>query len=686
MTRIEKIILYKHGIGYFERSAEVTDDQILELEFKKEEMNDVLKSLAVFDADGGSIAGISYDAQKPLDEELADISLNLPKADVLSGLLNEFKGTRVELDLGGRKVEGEILGLEKKITRSGDEIREEKRLALYAAEGRIVNFDLFEVQDIVLKEEKARRDLDRLLKALAYWRKKERKKLNIFARGNGERRVNLSYAVSAPVWKTSYRVLLRENEAPYLQGWALVDNTGHEDWENVRLSLVAGLPVSFIHDLYTPRRQSRPVIAVETGPMYGPPEVERGVQPVPAASIDMSRGAPEAAMAPAAFGEKLAGKRGRMQKRMRNEFAEDDLAMMDMMEDAEPMGALGGLDEEDARASGREVSDADYYVYDINEPITVQAGQSALAPIVSGSFEGGRVALYNRDMHERNPFTALRFKNTLGALLEGGPVTVYTTREYMGECMMETVKPDAEIFLPFAVELGCRLGINHKSKQQQAYEALSQNGLLIVSHHVFGETIYDIDNSGNQRELDLFLDHEFKRGWDLDEEDAEHKPFEKTDRFYRFRLKIEPGGVRKFVVKERGKRDISYHLGDISPDNLQTYIEKNYLTPEAARAIRGVIDIGQELSRVMSAVKETNEEGEELTDGQERLRENLKALGDRDEEKQLRSRYIKQLNESEDRLAELTALMKKLREEKKALERKRKQAIKKISFKKILEN
>jgi hypothetical protein len=35
--------------------------------------------------------------------------------------------------------------------------------------------------------------------------------------------------IEAPVWKTSYRLLLTPGKS-FLQGWALIDNTQDEDW------------------------------------------------------------------------------------------------------------------------------------------------------------------------------------------------------------------------------------------------------------------------------------------------------------------------------------------------------------------------------------------------------------------------------------------------------------------------
>ena len=74
----------------------------------------------------------------------------------------------------------------------------------------------------------------------------------------------IGYTVEAPVWKASYRVDLDEDaNKTSLEGWALVDNTTDEDWEDIELTLVAGLPISFVHDLIHPRYRQRPVVAVE---------------------------------------------------------------------------------------------------------------------------------------------------------------------------------------------------------------------------------------------------------------------------------------------------------------------------------------------------------------------------------------------------------------------------------------
>ncbi|MCB1314564.1 MAG: hypothetical protein KDK27_01355, partial [Leptospiraceae bacterium] len=160
MSEIKRIILYKHGMGYFERLSRVSGSQSIELEFKKGDMNDVLKSLSVLDLDGGVIASISCDAIRSVSEELDEIALDLPAEDVLSGLLGALRGIRLRITPAGQSntVEGEIIGLETKPVAAGDGQVDQKRLVLLCTDGGLRNFDLFELNDITILDEKPRRD------------------------------------------------------------------------------------------------------------------------------------------------------------------------------------------------------------------------------------------------------------------------------------------------------------------------------------------------------------------------------------------------------------------------------------------------------------------------------------------------------------------------------------------------
>jgi hypothetical protein len=98
------------------------------------------------------------------------------------------------------------------------------------------------------------------------------RRLQMAARGTGERELFVSYVSEVPVWKTTYRLVIPTEAArkPFLQGWAVVDNTLGEDWTDVQLSLVAGAPQSFIQPLSKPIYTERPTVEIQTGTVVAP--------------------------------------------------------------------------------------------------------------------------------------------------------------------------------------------------------------------------------------------------------------------------------------------------------------------------------------------------------------------------------------------------------------------------------
>ena len=68
----------------------------------------------------------------------------------------------------------------------------------------------------------------------------------------------------------------------------------------------------------------------------------------------------------------------------------------------------------------RTVEVGDLFQYEIRNPVSVKRNQSALVPILQETFEGRRVAVYNPEVREKNPMSALQFRNSTGMTLKAG--------------------------------------------------------------------------------------------------------------------------------------------------------------------------------------------------------------------------------------------------------------------------
>ena len=105
---VRTVVLYKHGVGYFERGGTLGAGESARLDFNASEMNDVLKSLTIND-NGGKVTGVRYDSSIPLDQKLGEFPFRLANGQPLSAVLDQLKGARIEMEFGPQKTSGEIV-------------------------------------------------------------------------------------------------------------------------------------------------------------------------------------------------------------------------------------------------------------------------------------------------------------------------------------------------------------------------------------------------------------------------------------------------------------------------------------------------------------------------------------------------------------------------------------------------
>src|SRR5205085_3055988 len=111
----------------------------------------------------------------------------------------------------------------------------------------------------------------------------QKKAVSLHLAGDGKRKVQVGYVVEAPIWKTSYRLVMdADNKGkPYLQGWAIVENPTDEDWAGVKMALISGRPISFKMDLYNPLYVPRPTVEPELFASLRPPTYSGGFNKQP---------------------------------------------------------------------------------------------------------------------------------------------------------------------------------------------------------------------------------------------------------------------------------------------------------------------------------------------------------------------------------------------------------------------
>lgn len=267
---LDRVVLYRNGVGYFERRGEVKGEAIV-IKVRKDQVNDLLKSLTVVDRRDGQAVSVSM----PLDPQAwanAALATLAPGQGSLAQVLDALRGTTVLLGTTQGKLRGRIVLVEEVVDEpdpspppSSDRVmppqsgaRDYKVSLLNGKQLQVVR--LSKVRSVTLQDGDLALQFHRTLDATAGEGMFQQVAVEIRLAGASSHDLVVSYVVAAPMWKPTYRVVLPEpgdKQPGLLQGWAVVDNTSGEDWRKVTMSLTSGAPIAFRYDLHTPRTVSR---------------------------------------------------------------------------------------------------------------------------------------------------------------------------------------------------------------------------------------------------------------------------------------------------------------------------------------------------------------------------------------------------------------------------------------------
>ncbi|MGE0610398.1 MAG: hypothetical protein AB7O62_25135, partial [Pirellulales bacterium] len=503
---LKKVVLFTSGVGYFERRGEVEGDALLQLRFNAEDVNDLLMSMVVQDEGGGKIGAVSYASQEPLTRTLQTFRIDLTDEPTLADLLRQVRGERVEVELD-KTVQGTILGIElRPQPKAGapGEFVESDVLNVLTDDG-LESISLDKVRRLKLLDPALDADLRKALAVLALSHSNDKRAVTLQFTGQGARPVRVGYVQESPIWKTSYRLVLREDEQPLLQGWAIVENTTEEDWSGIELTLVSGRPISFLMDLYQSLYVRRPVVQ---------PELFAGL-------VSKLHDQDLAARAEEFRGRQGGGFGGGMGGMGGGGFGGGGggfgggggiFGREEPERSAAPATPLDPGQGVEAAASGGEVGEL--FQYALESPVTLARQKSALLPIVNQAVESEKLSLFNSQTHEKHPLNALRLKNTTGLHLMQGPITVYDGGNYAGNARILDLQPDTSRLITYALDLDVEVASDWDAQVEELVTVRVSGGQLHADYRLRRTQHWTVKNSGSKTK-NMLLERALEADWKL---------------------------------------------------------------------------------------------------------------------------------------------------------------------------
>jgi hypothetical protein len=648
---LKRVVIFSSGVAFFEHAGQVTDDAKIDMQFKTNDVNDLLKSLVVQDLDGGQVSTVTYASKDPITKTLKGFAVDLTTNPTLAQLLQQLRGERVVVE-APNELSGVILGVEaRKVKLNDHETVETSVLNLLTDQGlRAVSLDT--VGRLKLANEKLDAELRKALAVLASSHATDKKSVELTFLGKGTRRVRVGYIQAAPVWKTTYRLVLAGDQKPLLQGWAIVENTSEEDWSNVNLTLVSGRPISFTMDLYQPLYVPRPDVQLELysslrPQVYGADLAGRHVyfsmENAPARGLSLARTAGRAGYGKAgesADGAMMLGEQV-LAAQLRTDF------------DAEGEGRRW---REGIQAAAQAGNVGNLFQYTIATPVSLPRQQSAMLPIANADVKCDKLAIYNAGVQSKHPLYGLRFTNTTELYLMQGPITVFDGGVYAGDAKIEDIPPGAQRLISYGIDLETEVAPRIKTQPEEFLSVRLLKGVMLTDRKFVRSQEYTVKNSGKQAKT-VLIEYPIDAAWKLI---SPEKPSEKTRDLYRFAVEAKPGEPAKLVVDEQRTERQEIALNNLDDNAIRFYQSVKVVSDRVKSALAEIVKRKSELQQLVAVRQQHEQRIQRIAQDQKRIGQNMERL---DRTSDLYKRYVKILTDQEEEVAKLTEKIASLTEQ-----------------------
>ncbi|MCB9880424.1 MAG: hypothetical protein H6834_01435 [Planctomycetes bacterium] len=605
--REDRATFYSSGVAEFDRAIVVPHGEAKDfrIRVKRDELADLLASFEVR-------GPVRWVAPPTWDGSGQPPTLTIDPSGALPGLLVQLVGARVELLLadGAASITGELVGLHDEARGgAGDDWSE--RYVVVLADGQLRRVALADVSGVQILDEAMQKELDRALRQRIEGLRPSSKTLrfSLTSLESSDADARMRYTIPAAAWKISYRLRLDDGRVE-LAAFAIVDNDGEEDWDNLRVTVVSGEPISFSTDLAEAKRPTRKTVRLVAKEAFGAVEVEEGMVPLAAAA------------APGGAHRKMARMRG-----ARFEEVAEDAAGAFAMDDA-----ASDVHAEFTSASSREVGE--FQVFETQELVTIRKGESAAIPLFSLELgETKQVLHYKRSEHAERPWRAIDFVHDGDFALGRGVCTVTEGGVFAGNCIIPALKKGGDALLPHALETGVRVRFEDRGTDDRRVGFVFGNGYLVTRIERTRTVVYRVRNARGAA-FTCLLDHELamhdaELECRLIRDDAsEELPIEsKLSSGYRLRFDLAPREDMLVQVVERAPIQQTIQL--TTSGQIEWFFDV-FLVQEQRIAdlpeLRAILASRRELEATRAHRDEKRREHERLVQRQERLRKNIDAM------------------------------------------------------------
>ncbi|MEM2144290.1 MAG: hypothetical protein QW279_02940, partial [Candidatus Jordarchaeaceae archaeon] len=255
---VKNVSIFSNGISIVERqgSVPIKEGILYSLDFDLNDLNNVLRTIMVIDADGGAVKKIQCEISGNGFEVSGDgLRIEQGKAfsSIIEGSINE---ETTIITKSGEEITGLILGSEINghLIITGNSVERSDELILLSEENKIIRLPINEIDKLIPHKnviKKIRQSQTRgEAKATVGW------ELDPGQDGKESHEMIIRYLQKLEKWDMIYHIH-ELNGKFILFGWGLVRNPTAEDWKDVSVDLEVGIAPESKIQIYTPKTTSK---------------------------------------------------------------------------------------------------------------------------------------------------------------------------------------------------------------------------------------------------------------------------------------------------------------------------------------------------------------------------------------------------------------------------------------------
>jgi len=510
------VTLYDCGLAQFERQAEVHGAQELAIGVSLAHLDDLLASLVLATDGTVKVRGVKYPSVKNLGQAVAASGmgnslapngngLELP-AD-LPGYARALVGTTVRVKpRNGKAQQGTVLACVDRSPegqqvilpgQNGEAITAppEKTLVLVTPDGALAWIALDDIAEIAPTSKREAEAISSLAAQLGKANGFSETAIVLETAPGSRGKLAASYIRQIPLWRTVYKVTASA-DAVWLEAWAVVHNDTTEDWVDVEMTLLSGLPESYVMSLASPRYAERSALALaEEGNMM--PQL--GAATPDSLLYDWEvYGYGGLGLSGVGYGGGGSGSGYGLAAGAMSGGVVGTVSAGETSSSLLQVGEAAAEESMEARVEG-EIS-----TYRALNPVSIPAGSSSLVPVIRRQLEG-QAFTYIAD--GLSPATCVRAVNGSGLVLQSGVASFYVNGRFRGQAELARTEPGDTSIWCYGTDPDVTFG--RTSRVTQSYRSLEWKGEQLWGHNV-KRTVwtYSIENmAGQERALAIDIRH-----------------------------------------------------------------------------------------------------------------------------------------------------------------------------------